>query len=156
VLVPSKKALEPILDGKGGLRFDHSADELDTLAEDFFSYGHSEMKEIINLPGDKRTFENTMIPFAQLDADTMAFTTVLGFYSSVASDKKLRKASEDVSKKFTDFWNEIYSSKELYEAVNAVKLSMHEAGTWEELAFEDRRLVNKMLIEYVRSGILLT
>ena len=114
------------------------------------------MNEIIELPGDERTFENTMIPFTQLDADAIAFDNVLSFYGSVASDKKLREASKDVGNKFIDFNNAIYTNKKLYEAVKTVKVNMHEAGSWEELAFEDRRVINKILIEYVRSGILLS
>jgi Zn-dependent oligopeptidase len=106
-------ALEPILDGKGGIRFDHSAEELHSLTEDFLSHAHSTMNDIIDFNGEKRTFENTMIQFSQLDADVTAFSGVLGFYASVAPDKKLRDASNDVTKKFNDFVSAIYTNKKL-------------------------------------------
>ena len=116
VLVPSKKVLEPVLDGKGGLRFDHSAKELDKLTEDFIAHARQVRDEILNIdsPTVARTFKNTMLPFAQMESDSTTFNMVLSFYGSVASDKELREASEAISKKFEDWNTELYSSKKLY------------------------------------------
>ena len=111
------------------------------------------MNDIIDFSGDKRTFENTMIPFSQLDADAAGFSGVLSFYSSVAPDKKLRDASNEVSMEFNNFISAIYTNKKLYEAVKAVKKNMHEAGTWKDLSFEDQQVVNKILFDYEQSGI---
>lgn len=79
--MPYSKQMASISDGKGGIRFDHSPDELEKLVDDFLAHSQKVLDDIVNMPESKtHTFENTAKPFSQMEADSAAFSSVLTFY----------------------------------------------------------------------------
>jgi Zn-dependent oligopeptidase len=146
--------LAPVLDGKGGLRFNHTVDELETLSESFLKSQQKIVDDIAGMPKEKtRTFKNTVIPFENMESDHGIFSNVMSFYSSVASSKEMREASEKIEKKFDDFENDLYNNIGMYNAMKEVKNHAILTGSWEELGAEDKKLHEKILLQYKRSGI---
>ena len=66
---------------------------------------------------DKRTFENTVKPIADFEADVANDQAPLSFYSSVAVSKEMREAAKAIDKETSDFNTDTWMREDLYLAM---------------------------------------
>jgi Zn-dependent oligopeptidase len=92
-------------------------------------------------------------PFADLESDTMLFSSVLTFYQTISSDKAMRDAAEAIEKKFDDNDTDLSNNVAMFKALEKVKDDAQLTGSWHDLSHQERLLLNKILIQYKRSGI---
>lgn len=93
-----------------------------------------------------------MIPFAQMESDYDTIVSAIDIYETV-DDEKLMQASEETGKTLVDFERNLYQDKEVFDAFRQWKYRAQATGEWDELLKEDRIFVNKVLIDFKRSGI---
>jgi hypothetical protein len=96
-----------ISDGNGGIRFDHTPEELLQIAEDNLVYEHRVLSEIMALPQAERNFLTVAHRNAMRESNAAAVRLVLEFYASVAPDKEMRDAANEIYAKNTAYDSEM-------------------------------------------------
>jgi metallopeptidase MepB len=97
-------------------------------------------------PGHEHTFANTILPFLHDENARSGTTRQLHFYKSSTTDDGLRQASREASQAFADFDSEIYSNKDFYRVVSAVK------SLGEDLDPEYERYLDDLLTNFKQNG----
>lgn len=96
---------------------------------------------------DEATFETAILPAAR-DDNLMALEThIIGFYSAVSTDQKLRDASSDAEKIMDDFGIESAMREDVFTIVDAVLKKD------ESLDPESKRYLEKDHKGYIRYGL---
>ena len=65
------------MDEHGGLRFDHTKKEATKISQEVLDYANAEIERILSIDKHKRTFNNTMMPFSQLESDLETVSNIL-------------------------------------------------------------------------------
>lgn len=143
-------------DGKGGLRFDHSAEEINRMTDDLLAHQQGVVDRMVSVLDTERNFENVVLPFAIRESNAGTVGLVIGFYADLASNETVREAGKNGTARLLVQENTMYGSRELYQAFQDVKTNLQKSGEWSQLEAEDRMYVNKILREFIQDGILLT
>ena len=101
---------------------------------------------------DDRTFKNTFEAFAQMEADLKTVSSTLGVFTW-SSDEEMKETAQNTTKAVGEFMQAFFKNKSLFNTLNGWKMQAKESGDWAELNKEDRVYVNKVLVEFLRSGI---
>lgn len=100
------------------------------------------------------TFDNTILPLAQLEGDISALVSSCDFMHHVHPDAEIREASNDADMQLSSYFVESGMREDVYIAVVKCKQALEESGKWEsELDEEDRRVVEFILRDYRRNGL---
>ncbi len=79
----------------------------------------------------------------------------LSFYQNVSPSKELRDASNEAESLVRDFGVESSMRLDVFEAKVAAEKHLKESGDWEKLSAEEKRLVDKMILDGKRAGLAL-
>jgi Zn-dependent oligopeptidase len=82
-------------------------------------------------------------------------TEPLVFYQNVSPSDKLRNASNEAEILLRDYDVESSMRLDVFKAKTAAEKNIKASGQWEKLSAEDKRLVEKMLLEGKRAGLAL-
>lgn len=85
----------------------------------------------------------------------MIVSEPLAFYQNVSTDKKLREASTSAEQRIRKFANEQSMREDLYRVKATAEANLRKTGAWDKLNAEQKRLVEKMLLEGQRDGLAL-
>jgi Zn-dependent oligopeptidase len=149
-------AVDGLKDGNGGLRFDHTAEEIYQMTDDILRYQRGVVDDIVSTLDRERNFENVARPFALKESNGGTVELVLGVYADVSPSATIRDAASLARAKFDVFENQLFLSNELYQAFLDAKNNLQESGEWDDLTKEDRKYLNKILREFIQDGMLLT
>ena len=108
------------LPNPNSLRFDHTAEEINALADSCIVEWTATLDSIIKLEGD-RTFANTIEPLAKFEYNSGRIGNNLNFYKHMSTSKELRDASLAASKKFDDWGIEQDMRYDFFEAIKNFK-----------------------------------
>lgn len=103
--------------------------------------------ELASLPAAEKTFRNTPGLFEEIGSDLGDEATSPTFPKYVSTDKKVRDAAHDCETLLEQFGVEIYSREDLYGALKAY------AARGEPLQGEDKKLLEKTLLDFRRNGM---
>jgi Zn-dependent oligopeptidase len=116
-------------------------------------------KLVADVPAEKATFENIMLPQA-LDENEMALSTnILTFYSAVSADSELRDASTEAEKYMNEFSIEIGMREDVFNLVKAVyesqggKEGVAAGGSKKDMDKESARLLEREYKSYIKNGL---
>ncbi|KAJ2935191.1 hypothetical protein H1R20_g1938, partial [Candolleomyces eurysporus] len=101
------------------------------------------------------TFESVFLPLAQADTEIDRVTEPLSFYLNVSPTKEIRDASNEADSLLRDFSVESSMRLDVFDAKTAAEKNIKESGQWEKLSDEDRRLIDKMVLDGTRAGLAL-
>lgn len=93
------------------------------------------------------TFVNTLLPIAHEESHRLYQRHKLEFYQHVSTNEKVRDASREAQKMFSNLDTELAMRKDIYVLVNAVR----ERG--EALDVESRRFLDRQMLQYRRNGL---
>ena len=102
------------------LRFDHSAEEIISLADSSIEEFTKSLEDLIKNDGP-RTFENTIAPLAKFEYNCSKIGSNLYFYQHMSTSKDLREASLVASKKFDDFGIGLWMRHDFFTAIEKYK-----------------------------------
>ena len=108
------------------LRFDHSAEEIVSLAESSIENFTNSLDHLIKFDGP-RTFENTIAPLAKFEYNSSKIGANLYFYQHMSTSKDLREASLTASKKFDDFGIGLWMRHDFFTAIKKYKEEAEES-----------------------------
>jgi Zn-dependent oligopeptidase len=97
----------------------------------------------------------SQLALAQAEAAFAAVSEPLSFYQNVSPDKALRDASNEADVQVSAYGVESSMRKDVYDAKVAAKANMDASGEYARLDGEQRRLVDKMLMDGRRAGLAL-
>lgn len=92
---------------------------------------------------------------ALAEAELKGVSESLSFYQNVSTDKELRDASTLAEERSRKFSNEQSMREDLYKAKATAEANLRKTGAWDELSAEQKRLVEKMLLDGKRAGLAL-
>ncbi|KAK5111675.1 hypothetical protein LTR62_004780 [Meristemomyces frigidus] len=131
--------------------FTHTPDTLMTETETVLQRNKQLQDQIVkDVAVDKATFANVMVPFAQDDNQMSLQTHIIGFYSAVSTDSKLRDASVEAEKKMDDFAIDSVMREDIFQLVDAVYKKQKDDV---KLDPESKRLLEKDHKSYIRNGL---
>jgi thimet oligopeptidase len=130
-----------------------------TTPDQIESRMHKGMKEveqiitqIVKIPRDKRTYQNTAYPFDQLDVSDLAiFKSIINTTEMVNPDKKMRDAAHEAGIKIESFFVDwITDNVELYLALKAY---IDGNAKNEELTDQQQRFLQEKIKDFEREGL---
>lgn len=92
---------------------------------------------------------------ALAEAELKCVSELLGFYQNVSTHKELRDASTAADQRTRKYLNEELMREDLYKAKTIAKANVCKTGAWDHLSGEQKRLVDKILLESKRAGLTL-
>ncbi|GAB7362923.1 hypothetical protein MBLNU230_g3223t1 [Neophaeotheca triangularis] len=105
---------------------------------------------VSNNTPDSATFDSVLLPMARDDNKMALETHIIGFYSAVSTDAKLRDASTEAEKKMDDFAIESSMRDDIFQLVDSVFKKQKDDP---KLDAESKRLLEKDHKGYVRMGL---
>ncbi|KAJ3875744.1 hypothetical protein F5051DRAFT_333312 [Lentinula edodes] len=133
--------------------WDHRPDEIGTLIKDLIAKDRLLMDKIAALPAGECDFQSLALSVAETDFDAVA--EPLSFYQNVSADKALRDASNEAEVLVRDYGVESSMRIDVYRAKVAAEKNLKESGQWEKLSAEEKRLVERMILDGTRAGLAL-
>ncbi|KAG2069924.1 zincin [Suillus decipiens] len=95
------------------------------------------------------------LPLANAEAEVLIICEPLGFYQNVSTSHELRDASNQAEVLQRDFDVEESMRPDVFKAKVAAEKNLRSSGEWEKLSDEQRRLVEKMVLDDKRAGLAL-
>ncbi|MBI4063585.1 MAG: Zn-dependent oligopeptidase [Elusimicrobia bacterium] len=128
------------------LRYDLKPEEIKTVCKAAKEKSESDLKTLVDVPVQTRSFDNT--PLALENALAQYADEISGptFLKYVSTDKAVRDAAHDCEVDSEQYAVEVYTREELYSAIKAY---VDKGGS---LAGEDKKLLEKILLEFKRNG----
>ncbi|CAK5270325.1 unnamed protein product [Mycena citricolor] len=80
-------------------------------------------------------------------------TEPLLFYQNVSPSKELRDASVEADSLLREYGVESSMRIDVFQAKIAAEKNLKESGSWDKLSAEDKRLVEKMILDGTRAGL---
>jgi len=133
------------------LRFDINPPEIKTLSEKIIEESKKTLDEIVKIPSDKRTFQNTVHAFDTESANFGSSSSSVTFPAHVSSSKELRDASNEAANVLSSYEVEKVSREDLYKAILDYKEKAKDEVA--KLQGEDLRLLNKTIEQFERVGL---
>ncbi|KAK5117139.1 hypothetical protein LTR85_008907 [Meristemomyces frigidus] len=104
---------------------------------------------IASVSPEKATFANTVLPLAQEENQRLYERQLIEFYATLSSDERLRIASEEAERRFSQFDIETAQRSDLYGLYAGVRDSSDVSSA----SPESRRLLQKILLGFERNGL---
>lgn len=136
-------------------RWDHSPEEVVQLMKDAIAQYKAVSDEVAALLPTECNFETVFARLADAEARFDIVAEPLTFYQNVAISKELRDASTQAEQLQRDFGVEDSMRLDVFQAKVAAEKNLRESGAFERLTGEQRRLVEKMILDGKRAGLAL-
>ncbi|KAF8128555.1 mitochondrial endopeptidase [Boletus edulis] len=108
---------------------------------------------IVQLPEDQLGFDNVFLALANTEAAFDIAIEPLSFYQNVSTDKAIRDASTKSEDRARKYANQESMCEDLYKAKVTAAANLRKTGAWDVLSAEQKRLVDKMLLDGKRAGL---
>ncbi|KAF8128578.1 mitochondrial endopeptidase [Boletus edulis] len=133
----------------------HTVQDVDNLITEALEKKKKTHDDIVKLPEDKLDFDNVFSALALAEAELKCVSEPLAFYQNVSPDKELRDASTLAEERTRKFANEQSMREDLYKAMVTAEANLRQTGARDNLSAEQKRLVEKMLLDGKRAGLAL-
>jgi metallopeptidase MepB len=95
------------------------------------------------------------VALAEAETAMDIVTEPLIFYKNVSTSQELRDASNEADAVVRDFAVEASMRLDVFRAKTAAEANIKASGEWDSLGPEERRLVDKMILDGKRAGLAL-
>ncbi|KAN0094547.1 hypothetical protein V8E55_002834 [Tylopilus felleus] len=147
--------MAPLTPPQASPSWKHTVQDIDKLITEALEKKRKAHDDIVKLPEDQLDFDNVFSALALAEAELMIVSEPLAFYQNVSTDKKLREASTSAEQRIRKFANEQSMREDLYRVKATAEANLRKTGAWDKLNAEQKRLVEKMLLEGQRDGLAL-
>ncbi|KAJ2592927.1 metalloendopeptidase [Coemansia sp. RSA 1722] len=130
------------------LNFSYSASSIMQIAEQKIAEAKTVYDKIVT--ESNHTFDNVVAPMAMLANKQLSDLSVISFLGYVSTEKEIRDASNEATKKEDEFFIDTYTREDLYKSVNAVYQNKAEM---DRLCDEDKRLLNRLISNFQDNGL---
>ncbi|MBP7796930.1 MAG: hypothetical protein KA059_09170 [Elusimicrobiales bacterium] len=128
--------------------FNYSKESISALADEVISKVEADLKSVVNITDNERTFENTVEAFENAIAKFEDSVTIPIFLAYVSPDPEIRKASSELELKISQYSVDIFTREDLFNAINS-----YAKNTKENLEPVQKRLIDKFLFDFKQNGL---
>lgn len=128
--------------------FNYSKESISALADEVISKVEADLKSVVNITDNERTFENTVEAFENAIAKFEDSVTIPIFLAYVSHDPEIRKASSELELKISQYSVDIFTREDLFNAINS-----YAKNTKETLEPVQKRLIDKFLFDFKQNGL---
>ncbi|RKP06668.1 thimet oligopeptidase-like protein [Thamnocephalis sphaerospora] len=136
------------------LNFKLNQQQLSELGEAIITRSREVYDRVAAVPDAECSFDTVIRPLAELENWSAGEENVATFLQYVSDDKQVRDASMDVDKKLQEFGIESAMRLDLYQRVVAARANTSPEA-FAALSDEDRRLFDKIELDFKRNGLAL-
>lgn len=133
----------------------HTPEEVVSVTKRALAQNKAVSDKVAALPEAECNFETVFLPLADAEAEVLIICEPLAFYQNVSTSKELRDASNQAEVLQRDFDVEESMRLDVFKAKTAAEKNLRKSGEWEKLSDEQRRLVEKMVLDGKRAGLAL-
>jgi len=133
----------------------HTVEDIERLTTEALTRDKQISDDIVRLPEDKLDFDNVFLALANAEAEFDITVEPLNFYQNVSTNKALRDASANSEERARKYANQESMREDLYKAKVTAAANLRKTGAWDALSAEQKRLVDKMLLDGKRAGLAL-
>jgi metallopeptidase MepB len=128
--------------------FTHDKDLITSRVEELINSARRAQEDVLStIKPEHATFENVLLPLAQIHNSLTREIPILCFYQEISTDSDIRDASTKAKDQYADFEIETKMHEGLFGLIDAVVKKQ------EDVAPEDRRLLERYHRDYVRHGL---
>ena len=131
----------------GVLHFDYKAQDLAPAEKAARAQLEKELADLIAIPADKRTFENTILGYEKAFDKYGDALGMSGFLSYVSTDKNFRDSVRDLQMQISQYMVDVATRRDVYKAIREY------TDTNPKLGPVEAKLVKEMLIGFKHSGM---
>ncbi|MBI2070154.1 MAG: Zn-dependent oligopeptidase [Elusimicrobia bacterium] len=146
VLLSLAAILQAAVSSSDLLNFELKPDQIKTACAQAKERSDAGLKTLAGVGADKRSFDNTVLAFESTLQDYVDAINGPTFLKYVSTDKTVRDAAHECEVDSEQYGVEVYTREELYNALKAY------SGTKPALQGEDKKLLEKILLEFKRNG----
>lgn len=136
-------------------RWNHTPEEVLSITKQALAQNKAVSDRVGALPEAECNFKTVFLPLANAEAEALIICEPLAFYQNVSLSKELRDASNEAEALQRDFDVEESMRLDVFKAKAAAETNLRKSGQWEKLSDEQRRLVEKMVLDGKRAGLAL-
>ncbi|KAK7468962.1 metalloendopeptidase [Stygiomarasmius scandens] len=136
-------------------KWNHTPSQIKQIIEQIIAKTRQVQNSVAALPESECKFRSVFLALADARTQLEDVSELLAFYKSVSPDKELRDASNDSETLKQEFDVESSMRLDVFAAKLAAERNIRASGEWDELNAEERRLVDKMILDGKRAGLAL-
>ncbi|KAF9046329.1 hypothetical protein BJ165DRAFT_1345534 [Panaeolus papilionaceus] len=133
--------------------WEHTTEQVTQLTKDAIEKYRQVMDKVGSLDAKDANYDSLTLAKADVDFDTV--TEPLSFYNNVSASKELRDASNEAESLVRDFSVEASMRIDVFNAKVAAEKNIKASGQWDKLSDEEKRLIDKMILDGTRAGLAL-
>ncbi|MBI4802647.1 MAG: Zn-dependent oligopeptidase [Elusimicrobia bacterium] len=127
--------------------FDYTAENIGTLAGKAIADFEADVKNLADLPGEKRTFANTVLAFERAVGNLSEAVNIPVILAYVSDNAEVRKAAQELELKINQYSVDIYTREDIFNALTGY------AAKNEKLGEVESRLLAKTLLDFKKNGL---
>jgi thimet oligopeptidase len=127
--------------------FDYTAESIRTLGDKAIAGFEAGVKNLAGIPGENRTFENTVLAFERAVGDFGEAVSVPITLAYVSDNAEVRKAAQDLELKISRYSVDIFTREDIFNALNEYAAKNEKPGEVES------RLLEKTLLDFKKNGL---
>ncbi|KAF8073822.1 metallopeptidase MepB [Lyophyllum atratum] len=135
--------------------WNHTPEDISRITNEQIAIYRAKLDAVGALAPKDSNFASVFLALQNEDARFDSETEPLTFYQNVSPTKELRDASNEAESIVRQFSVDSSMRLDVYQAKVAAKKNIEEAGEWEKLEPEEKRLVDKMILDGTRAGLAL-
>lgn len=129
----------------------HTSEAVLSITKDTIEKTRKLHDHVAALLPSERSYESVILPLADSEAEVDTVMEPLSFYQNVSPSKELRDASNEAEVLLRDFSVEASMRVDVFDAIKGAAESVEKSG--KQLSPEEKRLVEKMLLDGKRAGL---
>ncbi|KAG6380319.1 hypothetical protein JVT61DRAFT_8428 [Boletus reticuloceps] len=129
----------------------HTVEDIERLTTEALAKDKKISDDIVQLPEDQLGFDN--LALANTEATFDIAIEPLSFYQNVSTDKAIRDVSTKSEERARKYANQESMREDLYKVKVTAAANLRKTGAWDALSAEQKRLVDKMLLDGKRAGL---
>ncbi|MCC6811810.1 MAG: Zn-dependent oligopeptidase [Deltaproteobacteria bacterium] len=125
-------------------------DEITVACERIEKVNETKLSEIVAVPNDKRTFQNTVLAIENASTDYYDAVSRITFMKEVHEDPAVRAAAAKCEERSGKYLVNVGARKDLYLAMKAY---LDDAGKTDTLDPQDKRLIDVTMRDFKKNGL---
>ncbi|MBS1984319.1 MAG: Zn-dependent oligopeptidase [Bdellovibrionales bacterium] len=125
------------------IRYEYAPGDIRKLCDESMAHATQRLNAIAAVPTADRRAENTLLVFEDTLTDLSDEIGPLTFMKDVSTDDKLREEGSECEEKSGQYWVEVFTRKDLYDALKSVKTTKT----------DEKRLLSETLKAFEMNGL---
>lgn len=127
--------------------FSYTPEQIKNIFETVTKKLEEKLKALVNIPGPRRSFQNTVLAFERATGEFSAAVQIPIMLAYVSDNADLRKEAQELELKISRYSVDLLTREDVFNALNEY------AAAGEKLEPVEARLLEKTLLDFKRNGL---